>query len=64
MKKFLTRKRKAILKSYFRHVLGAGICAALYIFADLAPQYAVLIAAVAGPLVKWADVAEKDFKRR
>jgi len=29
--------------------------------ADIAPEYAVLIGAIAAPAVKWADKAEKEY---
>jgi hypothetical protein len=28
---------------------------------DMAPQYAIMIGAIAGPALKWADKSEKDF---
>jgi hypothetical protein len=61
MKKYLTPRRIAVLKSYARHIVGAGITVALLLLTDMAPQYAVIIGAVAGPAVKWADKAEKEF---
>jgi hypothetical protein len=61
LKNLLTAKRKSLLKSYIRHILGAGVGVALLLLTDMAPQYAVLIGAVFGPAVKWADKAEKEF---
>ena len=61
MKKLLTLKRVAMLKSYARHIAAAGITVALLLLTDMAPQYAILIGAVAGPAVKWADKQEHDF---
>jgi hypothetical protein len=57
----LTPQRQAVLRSYVRHIIGAGVGVALLLLTDLAPQYAILIGAVFGPAVKWADKAEKDF---
>lgn len=62
MNKFkLTKKQKAVIKSYARAVLAAAITMGIATATDLAPQYAVLIGAVAAPLVKWADKAEKEY---
>ena len=62
MKKFkLSAKQKAAFKSYFRAVLASAITLGLALAADLAPQYAIMIGAVFGPLVKWADKAESEF---
>ena len=54
-------KKKAIAKSYLRAVLAAAVATAISRATDLAPEYAVLIGAIAAPLVKWADKSEKDF---
>lgn len=61
MKKFLTPAREAILKSYLRAVAAASITTALALATNMAPQYAVLIGAIAAPLIKWADTAEKEY---
>jgi hypothetical protein len=59
----LNKKQIAILKSYLRAVLGAGIAMGIALITDLSPQYAVLIGAIAAPAVKWADKAEAEFGR-
>ena len=59
----ISDKTKAALKSYARAVLAAAITMGIATATDMAPQYAVLIGAIAAPLVKWADKAEKDFGR-
>jgi hypothetical protein len=61
MKKFLTPAREAILKSYLRAVAAASVTTMLALATNMAPQYAVLIGAVAAPLIKWADSAEKEY---
>lgn len=62
MNKFaLTKKQKAALKSYARAVLAAAITMGIATLTDMAPQYAVIIGAVAAPLAKWADKAEKEY---
>lgn len=54
-------KTIAAFKSYFRAVLASAITMGLALAADLAPQYAILIGSVAGPLAKWADKTEREY---
>ena len=61
MKLKLTKKHKAVIKSYIRAVAGAAVAMGLALLTDLAPQYAVLIGAVAAPAIKWADKTEEEF---
>jgi len=61
MKFKLTARQKKAFKSYFRAVLASAVTLGLALAVDLAPQYAIAIGAIFGPLAKWADVAEKDF---
>ena len=61
MKFRLSKKQEAAIKSYFRAVLASAITMGIALLTDMKPEYAVLIGAVAGPAVKWADKAEKDF---
>jgi hypothetical protein len=63
MKIKITDKHKAIIKSYIRAVAGAAVAMAIALIADLSPQYAVLIGAVAAPAIKWADKTEAEFGR-
>lgn len=64
LNKLKSKEFKAAFKSYLRAVLASAITLGLALAADWAPEYAVLIGAIAGPLVKWADKAEKDFGRK
>jgi hypothetical protein len=57
----LSKKQIAAIKSYLRAVLASAIVMGIALLTDLAPQYAVLIGAVAAPAVKWADKNEKEF---
>ena len=59
----ITERQKKAFKSYCRAVLASAVTLGLALAADLAPQYAIAIGAVFGPLAKWADSAEKDFGR-
>jgi hypothetical protein len=62
MKSFkLSKKQTAAIKSYLRAVLASAIVMGIALLTDLAPQYAVLIGAVAAPLAKWADKNEGEF---
>jgi hypothetical protein len=61
MKIKITKKHKAIAKSYLRAIAGAAVAMGIALLTDLAPQYAVLIGAVAAPAIKWADKTETEF---
>jgi len=61
MKLKLSKKHKAVLKSYIRAVAGAAVAMGIALLTDLAPHYAVLIGAVAAPAIKWADKTEEEF---
>jgi hypothetical protein len=61
MKIKITKKHKAIAKSYLRAVAGAAVAMGIALVTDLAPQYAILIGAVAAPAIKWADKTETEF---
>ena len=62
MKKIvITEKHKKAIKSYVRAVLASAVVMGVALLTDMAPQYAIMIGAVAGPALKWADKSEKDF---
>jgi len=61
MKLKITKKNKAIAKSYIRAVAGAAVAMGIALLTDMAPQYAVLLGAVAAPAIKWADKTEEEF---
>jgi hypothetical protein len=61
MKIKITDKHKAVAKSYIRAIAGAAVAMGIALLTDLAPQYAVLIGAVAAPAIKWADKTETEF---
>jgi len=54
-------KTKAAFKSYVRAVLASAITMGLALVADLAPEQAILVGALAAPLAKWADKTEKEY---
>lgn len=57
----LSKKQVSAIKSYLRAVLAAAIVMGITLLTDLAPQYAVLIGALAAPAAKWADKNEGDY---
>jgi len=59
--KLKSKKTKAAFKSYLRAVLASAITMGLALAADLAPEYAILIGSIAGPLAKWADKTEREY---
>ena len=54
-------KTKAAFKSYLRAVLASAVTMGLALAANLAPEYAVLIGALAAPAAKWADKTENEY---
>ena len=61
MKNPLSAKQTKALKSYLRAVAAVVVFAGVQFATDLAPQYAMVIAAAVAPLIKWADKNDKDF---
>ena len=61
IKKLKSKEFKLAVKSYLRAVLASAITMGLALAADMAPEYAILIGSIAGPAVKCADKAEKEF---
>jgi hypothetical protein len=59
--KLKSKKTKAAVKSYLRAVLASAVTMGLALAADLAPEQAILIGSIAGPLAKWADKTEKEY---
>ena len=61
MKNPFNKKQTEAVKSYLRALLAASIVMGIALLTDLAPQYAVLIGALAAPLAKWADKNDSDY---
>jgi hypothetical protein len=61
MKLKITKKHKAIAKSYIRAIAGAAVAMGIALLTDLSPEYAVIIGAIAAPAIKWADKTEEEF---
>lgn len=63
MKINITEKQKKAIKSYLRAVASSAIVMGVALLTEMAPHYAVLIGALAGPAIKWADKSDTDFGR-
>lgn len=61
IKRLKSKKFKATFKSYLRAVLASAVTMGIALITDMAPEYAVLIGALAAPLAKWADKAETEY---
>ena len=62
MKKIvITEKHKKAIKDYALAVVAAAVTMGIALATDMAPQYAVVIGALAAPLVKWANKNSKDY---
>jgi mannitol-specific phosphotransferase system IIBC component len=62
MNKFkLSEKQKKAIKDYALAVVAAAVTMGIALATDMAPQYAVIIGALAAPLAKWANKNSKDY---
>ena len=62
MNKFkLSDKQKKAIKDYGLAVVAAAVTMGIALLTDLAPQYAVVVGALAMPLTKWANKNSKDY---
>jgi len=52
-----------MITDYLLAVAAAAVTMGVALITDMAPQYAVLIGALAAPLTKWASVHSKDYGR-
>jgi hypothetical protein len=57
----LNNKQKKALKDYGLAVLASAVTMGVALLSDMAPQYAVIIGAIAAPAVKWASKNSKDY---
>jgi len=57
----LNNKQKKALKDYGLAVLASAVTMGVALLSDMAPQYAVIIGAVAAPAVKWASKNSRDY---
>jgi len=62
MKTFkLNKKQVTAVKSYLRALAAAAVVMGIALLTDLAPQYAIMIGALAAPAIKWADKNDGDY---
>ena len=62
MKKLkLSEKHKKAINDYALAVVAAAVTMGIALATDMAPQYAVVIGALAAPLAKWANKNSKDY---
>ena len=57
----LNDKQKTAVKDYGLAVLASAVTMGVALLSDMAPQYAVIIGAIAAPAVKWASKNSKDY---
>ena len=57
----LNTKQKKALKDYGLAVLASAVTMGVALLTDMAPQYAVIIGAIAAPATKWASKNSKDY---
>jgi hypothetical protein len=57
----LNTKQKKALKDYGLAVLASAVTMGVALLADMAPQYAIIIGALAAPATKWANKNSKDY---
>lgn len=64
VKKFkLSKKHKKMITDYLLAVAAAAVTMGVALLTDMAPQYAVLIGALAAPVTKWAAKNSHDYGR-
>ena len=61
MKFKVSDKHKKMIRDYALAVLAAAVTMGVAMLTDLAPQYAVVIGALAAPAIKWANKHSKDY---
>jgi hypothetical protein len=57
----ISDKQKKAFKDYGLAVLASAVTMGVALLTDMAPQYAVVIGAIAAPAVKWASKNSKDY---
>ena len=61
MKLNLSAKKKKMIADYVLAVGAAAVTMGIALLTDMAPQYAVVIGALAAPASKWANKHSKDY---
>ena len=59
----ISEKNKKMIIDYLLAVASAAVMLGVAAVTDFAPQYAVIVGAVAAPAIKWASKHSKDYGR-
>lgn len=59
----LSEKNKKVILDYFLAVAAAAVTLGVSAVTNVAPQYAIIVGALAAPAIKWADKHSKDYGR-
>jgi hypothetical protein len=57
----ISNQQKKALKDYGLAVLASAVTMGVALLTDMAPQYAIIIGALAAPITKWASKNSKDY---
>ena len=57
----ISDQQKKALKDYGLAVLASAVTMGVALLTDMAPQYAIIIGALAAPVTKWASKNSKDY---
>lgn len=57
----LNAKQKKALKDYGLAVVASAVTMGVALLSDMAPQYAIIIGAIAAPAIKWASKNSRDY---
>jgi hypothetical protein len=57
----ISNKQKRAFKDYGLAVLASAVTMGVSLLTDMAPQYAIVIGALAAPAIKWASKNSKDY---
>lgn len=63
MKLKIDEKKKKMIFDYLLAVCAAAVTLGVSLATDIAPQYAVIVGAIAAPAIKWANKHSKDYGR-
>lgn len=61
--RFKSPQFKAAFKDYVLAIAASAVSMGVALILNFAPEYAVAIGALTGPIVRWADKNAKDYGR-
>ena len=64
IEKIKTPEFKEAFKDYCLAVVASGVTLGVSFLLDFAPEYAVLIGAIAAPALRWADKNSPQYGRK